>query len=81
MKPMVWKRWTVLNMISSNVYFDPGRTDSVIGSGSYLAAYDLAVFNEVSSETERSVQFNQEAGRYEYQRALNRLRLILGKSE
>lgn len=60
---------------------DTGRTDSVIGSGSFLAAYNLAVFYEVFGETERAVQFYQEAGRYEYQPALNRLRLLLGKSE
>jgi glycosyltransferase involved in cell wall biosynthesis len=59
---------------------DTGRTDSVIGSGSYLAAFNLAVFYEVFGETERALRYYEMAARYQYQPAVNRLMLLREKT-
>lgn len=59
---------------------DTMSSDSVIGSGSYLAAFNLAVFYEVFGETERALRYYEEAARHQYQPAVNRLRLLREKT-
>lgn len=50
--------------------------DSVKGTGSFLAAYNLGVFHEVLGNTDKAILFYQQSANGQYERAIERLKLL-----
>lgn len=53
------------------------RSDSVVGVGSYLAAYNLAVVYDIFGMTDKAKHYYQEAAKLNYQPAMTRLKLLM----
>ncbi|WP_379344582.1 glycosyltransferase family 2 protein [Paenibacillus sp. GCM10027629] len=49
------------------------KYDSVIGTGSYKALYNLGVFNEVTGNMNKAVNYYMQSASYQYQPAIRRL--------
>ncbi|EPR27794.1 MULTISPECIES: glycosyltransferase family 2 protein [Geobacillus] len=52
------------------------KYDSVKGTGSFLASYNLGVFHEVLGNTDKAISFYQQAANERYERAIKRLELL-----
>lgn len=55
---------------------DSNRYDSVVGTGSYLASYNLGVLYEVVGDVRKAEQMYNHSANYDYQPAVQRLRLL-----
>jgi glycosyltransferase involved in cell wall biosynthesis len=55
---------------------DTDKYDSVKGTGSFLASYNLGVFHEVLGNTDKAISFYQQAANEQYERAIKRLELL-----
>jgi glycosyltransferase involved in cell wall biosynthesis len=55
---------------------DTDKYDSVKGTGSFFASYNLGVFHEVLGNTDKALSFYQQAANEQYERAIKRLELL-----
>jgi hypothetical protein len=55
---------------------DTDTYDSVKGTGSFLASYNLGVFYEVLGNTNKAISFYHQAANGQYERAIKRLELL-----
>lgn len=61
---------------------EEGRYDGVVGTGSFLAAYNLGVYYEVTGDVQKAIRYYQQSAEDGYQPAVNRLQLLLaGRNE
>jgi glycosyltransferase involved in cell wall biosynthesis len=66
--PMIEKEYLACIKLSHS-----DRYDSVIGTGTYLAAYNLGVFYETTGNMEKAKVYYQKSAEYQYERAIQRL--------
>lgn len=55
---------------------DTDKYDSVKGTGSFLASYNLGVFHEVLGNMNKAISFYQEAASQQYEKAMERLKVL-----